>query len=278
MQPLSVKEIETAVGGVWWNPQEGLPAVTEVSTDSRKITKGCLFIPLKGESFDGHDYIDAALSAGAAGVLCARLPADLLPEKFYIKVDDTLLALKALAGSYRERFDIPFIQITGSVGKTTTKEMIAQVLAVKFNVLKTIESLNNNVGTPQMLLRLSPEHQVAVIETGMGFAQYRQMKAQEETERRALTPAAPARQKQEETVSDKPRGNRAQQAARRQLTICERDIARAEERISALDGEMEAAACDYEKLGELVKEKESAQAELDGLYGKWEALSEEAEA
>jgi UDP-N-acetylmuramoyl-tripeptide--D-alanyl-D-alanine ligase len=167
MQPLSVKEIETAVGGVWWNPQEGLPAVTEVSTDSRKITKGCLFIPLKGESFDGHDYIDAALSAGAAGVLCARLPADLLPEKFYIKVDDTLLALKALAGSYRERFDIPFIQITGSVGKTTTKEMIAQVLAVKFNVLKTIESLNNNVGTPQMLLRLSPEHQVAVIETGM---------------------------------------------------------------------------------------------------------------
>ena len=112
----------------------------------------------------------------------------------------------------------------------------------------------------------------------MGFAQYRQMKAQEETERRALTPAAPARQKQEETVSDKPRGNRAQQAARRQLTICERDIARAEERISALDGEMEAAACDYEKLGELVKEKESAQAELDGLYGKWEALSEEAEA
>ena len=93
MQPFTVKEIETAVGGVWQNPQEGLPAVTEVSTDSRKIRQGCLFIPLAGENFDGHHFIDMALDAGAAGCLCARLPETLRPDKFYIQVEDTRLEI-----------------------------------------------------------------------------------------------------------------------------------------------------------------------------------------
>jgi UDP-N-acetylmuramoyl-tripeptide--D-alanyl-D-alanine ligase len=167
MQPLSVKEIETAVNGVWWNPQEGLPAVTQISTDSREIKRGCLFVPLTGETFDGHQFIDAALQAGAAGVLCSKLPTDLADGKFYIKVDDTRLALKALAKSYRERFDIPFIQITGSVGKTTTKDMIASVLAAKYKVLKTPENYNNDIGVPLTLLSLTPQDQVAVVETGM---------------------------------------------------------------------------------------------------------------
>ena len=74
MQPFSVREIEGAVDGVWWNPREGAPEVASVSTDSRNITPGCLFIPLSGEKFDGHRFIDAALDAGAAGVLCAKLP------------------------------------------------------------------------------------------------------------------------------------------------------------------------------------------------------------
>ena len=104
----------------------------------------------------------------------------------------------------------------------------------------------------------------------MGFAQYRQMKAQEEAEKVELP--KPVKEKVERPV----RGNKAQQAARRQLTICERDIAKAEERIAALDADMEAAACDYEKLNALVREKETAQAELDELYEKWEKLSEEA--
>ena len=104
----------------------------------------------------------------------------------------------------------------------------------------------------------------------MGFAQYRQMKAQEEAEK--VEPPKPVKEKVERPV----RGNKAQQAARRQLTICERDIAKAEERITALDADMEAAACDYEKLNALVQEKETAQAELDALYEKWEQLSEEA--
>lgn len=167
MLPMTVKEIESATGGVWWNPQEGIPAITSICTDSRQITPGCLFVPWKGENFDGHDFIDTALSAGAAGTLCARLPTDLCPDKFYIKVDDTRLALKALASAYREQFDIPFIQITGSVGKTTTKEMIAAVLSTKLNVLKTPENFNNDIGTPLTLFQLEREHQVAVIETGM---------------------------------------------------------------------------------------------------------------
>ena len=106
----------------------------------------------------------------------------------------------------------------------------------------------------------------------MGFTQYRQVKAQEEAEK-AETPK-PVKEK---AVTERPqRGNKAQQAARRQLTICERDIAKTEERLAALDADMEAAACDYEKLNGLMKEKEAVQAELDGLYERWEQLSVEA--
>ena len=106
----------------------------------------------------------------------------------------------------------------------------------------------------------------------MGFAQYRQVKAQEEAEK--TEPPKPVKEK---TVTDRPRpANRAQQAARKQLTICERDISKTEERIAALDADMEAAACDYEKLNELLKEKEAVQAELDSLYERWEQLSAEA--
>lgn len=167
MQPMTVQEIAAAVHGVWWNPQEGVSPVTEVCTDSRRLTPGCLFVPWRGEHFDGHDFMDAALDAGAAGVLCAKLPRNLRDDKFYIKVDDTRLALKDLAAAYRAQFDIPFIQITGSVGKTTTKEMIAAVLSRRFRVLKTPENYNNDIGTPLTLFQLLPEHEVAVIETGM---------------------------------------------------------------------------------------------------------------
>lgn len=107
----------------------------------------------------------------------------------------------------------------------------------------------------------------------MGFAQYRQVKAQEAAEKQE----APKPVKEKPAAERPQRGNKAQQAARRQLTICERDIAKAEERIAALEADMEAAACDYEKLNELVIEKEAAQAELDALYERWEQLSEEAE-
>ena len=107
----------------------------------------------------------------------------------------------------------------------------------------------------------------------MGFQQYRQVKAQEELDKKRET-AVPVKEK---TVTEKPRGNKNQQAARRQLTICERDIAKAEEAMAAIDAAMEAAACDYERLHALMQEKETAQRQLDALYERWEALSEEAE-
>ena len=107
----------------------------------------------------------------------------------------------------------------------------------------------------------------------MGFVQYRQVKVQEEAEKEE--PPKPVKEK---AITERlQRGNKAQQAARRQLTICEREIAKAEERIAALEGEMEAAACDYEKLNDLLKQKDAVQGELDALYERWEQLSEEAE-
>ena len=174
MQPMTIPEIISAVDGTWLNPRKGAAPVTAVCTDSRKIAPGCLFLPWVGERFDGHDFIDRALDAGAAGCLCARRPELLRPDKFYIQVADTRLALRALASAYRDRFAIPFVQVTGSVGKTTTKEMLAAVLGAKLRVLKTPENFNNDIGTPLTLLGLGPEHQAAVIETGMDhFGQIR---------------------------------------------------------------------------------------------------------
>ena len=167
MQPMTVQEIAAAVGGVWRNPRADAPAVSAVSTDSRKIQPGCLFLPWVGEKFDGHDFIEGALASGAAGCICARLPAALRPDKFYIEVPDTHLALRALASACRDKFPIPFVQITGSVGKTTTKEMISAVLGARLRVYKTPGNFNNDIGTPLTLLGLAPEHQAAVIETGM---------------------------------------------------------------------------------------------------------------
>ena len=169
MEAITVKELLAAVHGELLQGDE-TAQILGVNTDSRTVKAGEVFVPLVGERFDGHDYIEKALSAGAEGCLCARVPETLLPGKFYIKVPDTLLALKDLAAWYRAQFSIPFVQVTGSVGKTTTKEMIASVLGVKFHTLKTAANYNNEIGTPQTLLGLSRAHQAAVIETGMDRA------------------------------------------------------------------------------------------------------------
>lgn len=169
MEAITVKELLAAVHGELLQGDE-TAQILGVNTDSRTVKAGEVFVPLVGERFDGHDYIEKAISAGAEGCLCARVPETLLPGKFYIKVPDTLLALKDLAAWYRAQFSIPFVQVTGSVGKTTTKEMIASVLGVKFHTLKTAANYNNEIGTPQTLLGLSRAHQAAVIETGMDRA------------------------------------------------------------------------------------------------------------
>ena len=153
MEPVTIQEIAAAVGGAWLNPRAGTAPVCAVCTDSRNVIPGSLFLPWIGERFDGHRFIDAALEGGAAGCLCARVPETLQPDKFYIRVADTRLALRDLAATYRSRFDIPVVQITGSVGKTTTKDMVASVLGQKYRVLKTEGNFNNELGLPLTLFR-----------------------------------------------------------------------------------------------------------------------------
>lgn len=141
--------------------------IFQVETDSRSIHPGTLFIPLVGDRFDGHAYISAALEGGAAGCLTAREQEDYLPGKFYVKVENTERALGDLAAWYKDRFSIPCVGVTGSVGKTTAKDMLAAVLGVKYKVLKTEGNRNNNIGLPLTLLELDSSCQIAVLEMGM---------------------------------------------------------------------------------------------------------------
>lgn len=165
MQSMTIGQIVSAVSGTLYGRDD--VCVDAVCTDSRNITPGCLFVPWRGERFDGHAFVDSALEQGAVATLCADLPAQRREDKAYIHVADTRLALRALAKAYRDGFHIPFIQITGSVGKTTTKEMMAAVLSTGRKVHKTQQNFNNDIGTPLTLFDLAPEHEVAVIETGM---------------------------------------------------------------------------------------------------------------
>lgn len=172
MIAVTASEMCRAVGGTLFG--SGDVSVTALSTDSRSIESGDWFIPIKGERFDGHDYIDMALEKGAAGCFCARLPETLRDDKTYILVENTKVAMKDLAAWYRTQFDLPIVQITGSVGKTTTKEMITAVLSRKLRTHKTKGNLNGDIGAPLMVLGILPEHEAAVIETGMdNFGQIR---------------------------------------------------------------------------------------------------------
>ena len=171
MEALTLRQLLEAVNGTLLGDFDDLDAqAVQVSTDSRNITPGCLFIPLEGERFDGHSFINSALEAGAAGCLTARERESYLPGKFYIKVRSTQRALWELARYYKKLFPIPFIAVTGSVGKTTTKDMTAAVLGARFRVHKTEGNLNNDIGVPLTLLRLEAQHEVCVVELGMDHA------------------------------------------------------------------------------------------------------------
>ena len=171
MEAISLHEILEAVNGTLIGQPCDLDLqVCHVDTDSRKIHEGGLFIPLQGEQFDGHSFITSALEQGAAGCLTARDRDSYLPGKFYVKVRSTQQALRDLAQYYKRKFDIPFVAITGSVGKTTTKDMVAAVLGEKYRVLKTDGNFNNAIGLPLTLLRLDSSHEIAVLEMGMNHA------------------------------------------------------------------------------------------------------------
>jgi UDP-N-acetylmuramoyl-tripeptide--D-alanyl-D-alanine ligase len=161
MKRLTTEEIARACGGT----ASGHADITSVVIDNREVTPGALFIAIKGERLDGHAFVDAAVSAGAAAVMVHNDGVNVSVP--VIKVADTEKAFLDLARAYRESFDIPVVALTGSVGKTTTKEMIWCVLNAKYNAHKTAGNLNNSIGVPKVLLGLEPEHTAAVVEMGM---------------------------------------------------------------------------------------------------------------
>jgi UDP-N-acetylmuramoyl-tripeptide--D-alanyl-D-alanine ligase len=140
---------------------------TAITTDTRHLQPGNLFVALRGENFDGHDFARMAIAKGAIAVISDSYSATQLDGVPQLQVEDTLVAYQQIARWWREQFQIPVIAITGSVGKTTTKELIAAVLSTRGKVLKTQGNYNNEIGVPKTLLEMSPEHDYAVIELGM---------------------------------------------------------------------------------------------------------------
>jgi UDP-N-acetylmuramoyl-tripeptide--D-alanyl-D-alanine ligase len=161
-----IAEFVSAVGG--FDPEH---LAQGYSIDSRSVRAGQLFFAVKGERLDGHDFVEQALRNGAiAAVVRKDQLGRYLRETRLLAVDDTLVALQTLATAVRKLWGKPLIAVTGSAGKTTTKEAIAHVLSARFRVLKSEGNFNNHFGLPLMLLKLEPEYDVAVIEMGMSHA------------------------------------------------------------------------------------------------------------
>lgn len=160
MNGMRLAEAARMVGG----ELRGADAVfTAVSTDTRTLTPGALFVALRGPNFDGHDFVEQARAAGAVAAMVSRAVPTALP---LLVVEDTRLALGRLAAAHRAAHNLPLVAVTGSNGKTTVKEMVAAILAQRAPVLATQGNLNNDIGVPLTLLRLAPEHGFAVIEMG----------------------------------------------------------------------------------------------------------------
>ena len=167
LKKLTPDIVARAVGGRYVGPESARHApITSVVRDDRHVTEGSLFVCIRGERVDGHDFAARAYVSGAACCLCQRTPPD-AEDKPHVLVDSTLEALKALGEYYRRQLQIPVVGVTGSVGKTSAKEMIAAVLSTRYRVLKTEENLNNEIGVPLTLLSIQEEHEAAVVEMGI---------------------------------------------------------------------------------------------------------------
>ncbi len=170
MKNLTLKNIAKAVKGTLYNaPQDLLGEVCGVVLDSRKVEQGYLFIATKGERVDGHSFINDVFDKGAMAVICEKEP-ELTQEnsnKPYILVHDSFQALKDVATYYRKQLSVKVVGITGSVGKTSTKEVIASVLSSKYKVLKTEGNFNNEIGLPLTVLRIQDDIEIAVLEMGI---------------------------------------------------------------------------------------------------------------
>ncbi len=165
MKNFTVKEIVEASGGQFFGDEEILSKEVEtISTDSRKAGKGSVFAAIVGERVDGHSFIPQCIEIGAICSICERTPTD---DSAHILVENTPEALIKIAESYRKKFNIPFVGISGSVGKTSTKEIIASVLSERFHTHKTQGNFNNALGVPITLFALEETHTAAVIEMGI---------------------------------------------------------------------------------------------------------------
>ena len=175
MKNLTLENVVAAVRGDYKGDFSLLRReVSAVTTDSRSLSGGCLFAAIPGERVDGHSFIPAAFAGGALAALAEKLPEN--PAGPVILVPSTEAALKKLAAFYRAQLPVTVLGVTGSVGKTTAKEMCAAVLSRRFNTLKTEKNFNNELGVPLTLFRLREEHEVAVVEMGVSdFGEMRRL-------------------------------------------------------------------------------------------------------
>lgn len=172
MKNMTLENIEKACGGRYIGTEaEKKAEVLGVVIDSRQVESGYLFVAIPGEKVDGHKFIPDVFAKGAAAVLSEQQLED--PAGPYILVESTTKALRDLAEYYRKSLDIKVVGITGSVGKTSTKEMIASVLSEKYRVLKTEGNFNNEIGLPLTIFKIRAEHEVAVLE--MGISEFGEM-------------------------------------------------------------------------------------------------------
>ena len=165
MNNIYVKDIVRATGGKLLCGDENTP-IKDVCINSKEIKEGDLFVPIIGERVDAHRFIESALEIGAA-TLTSRHDSVVISDKPYIRVNDTAKALQDIGAFYRNRFDITMVGVTGSVGKTTTREMIATALSECVNVYQTEGNLNSQIGLPITLSRITDDAQMAVIEMGI---------------------------------------------------------------------------------------------------------------
>jgi len=167
MDPLTLSQI-AQLAGAWLSSGEGTVVINKVSTDSRTIKPGELFVALRGENFEGHDFVEAAAKAAATGALVDLNWAGSVPNNFVLlRATDTLQAYQTLAANYRRSLALKVLAITGSNGKTSTKDFAAAVLGRRFRVTKTEANFNNHVGLPRTILEATSEDEVAVWEIGM---------------------------------------------------------------------------------------------------------------
>lgn len=171
MKNLTLKNIADSCGGklILNNTEDAEKEVSSIIIDSRKCTENCAFVATKGERVDGHSFIKQVFENGALVAICEEVPDDIPSEieKNYIVVNDSFVALKKIAEFYREQLDVKIVGIVGSVGKTSTKEIVASVLSERFSVQKTAGNFNNEVGVPLTLFSIDESHEVAVVEMGI---------------------------------------------------------------------------------------------------------------